>query len=159
MTTRDELIDGLRTARREGLRVTSTFSPGDWKRQVHGEENGWNRKKIYCHLTAVAEITPGFAPNLVALPAGGDAAAGIDIDAFNAQLVAAKEQLGEKELMSAFTAAYENVIAFVQGMPEEQLRQQAKFGALEGPVVDILDSVLVLHSMAHIYSTGGSAVG
>ena len=159
MTTREELIGGLRLVAREGLRVTSTFSPDDWKRQVHGEENGWNRKKIYCHITAVAEITPGFAPNLVALPEGGNAAAGIDFDAFNAQLVAAKEQLGEKGLMSAFTTAYGNVIDFVQGMPEEQLRRLAKFGALEGPVVDILDSVLVLHSMAHIYSAGGSAVG
>ena len=158
MTTREELIDGLQMVMREGRRVTSTFSPDDWKRQVHGEEGGWDRKRVYCHITAVAEITPAYVPNLASLPEGGDAASGMDFDAVNAQLVSAREHLGEKELMDAFETAYEKAIDFVQTMPEEQLQRQTRFGALRGPVSDIMDSVLVLHSMAHMYSAGGSAV-
>ena len=159
MTTREQLIDGLSLVIREGLRVTATFAPDDWKRQVRSDEGGWTRKQIYGHLTATAEITPGAVANLAALPEGQDAAGGFDIDAFNAQMVAAKEQLGEKELMDAFKSCYEKVIEFVKAMPEEQLQKRATFGLLEGPVIDIMDSILVLHSIAHIYSAGGSVTG
>ena len=158
MTTRDELVEGFRMIVREGLRVTSTFGPSDWQRQVHGE-GGWDRKKIYCHLTAVAEITPGLVGNLANQSKGQDAAAGLDIDAFNAQLVAAKEQLSEQELMAAFRTAYEKLIEFIKTVPEEQLVRKVKFGAVEGPVIDVVDSVLVLHGLAHIYSAGASATG
>ena len=158
MTTREELLDGLRTVHREGMRVMSGFEPDDWKRKVLDEGGTWTRKQAYAHITAVAEITPGFVGGM-ASSGGADAAAGFDIDAFNAQMVAAKEQLSEQELMDAFTTGYEKLIDFVKAVPEEQLQAKAKFGRLEGPVAEVLDSVLILHSMAHIYGAGGSPLG
>ncbi len=159
LTTRDELIDGFRMIIREGLRVTSTFTPEDWKRQVHDEGGGWDRKEVYSHVAAVAEIAPNMADKLASVPEGGEGFAGVDIDAINAQLVAAKQSLSESELMEAFKVAHEELIEFVQAMPEEQLTASTKFGAVEGPVADVIDSIVVLHALGHIYSAGGSVAG
>ena len=160
MTTRENLVDGLQMILREGERLTSTFTPDDWKKQVHDDEGGgWNRKQVYGHVTAIAEIAPSLAPNLAALPEGGDAGAGIDLNALNEQLVAAKNALSETELMDAFKAAYENLIKFVEEMPAEQLEAQTKFGAVSGSVADVVDSLIILHGIAHIYSAGGAAAG
>ena len=159
MTTREELVEGFRMIIREGLRTTSTFSPDDWKRKVVDEGGTWTRKQAYAHITGVAEVTPGFVGGLASAGPGTDAAVGFDIDTFNAQLVAAKEQMSEKELMGAFKTAFEKLADFVEAMPEEQLDARAKFGLQEGRVADIMDSILILHSIAHIYGAGGSAQG
>lgn len=158
MTTREDLIDGYRMIIREAERVTSSFSADDWAKPVHGDE-GWNRKQIYCHLAATAEITPGFLGNLANAEEGADAGAGLDIDAFNAQMVAAKQDLSPEELMKAFTAGWEALIEFTQNMPDEQFTMKRRFGEVEGTVGDLLDSVIVLHGLSHIYSAGGSATG
>ena len=44
----------------------------------------------------------------------------------------------------------------MKAMPEDQLQARAKFGSTEGSVADVMDTVLVMHSMAHIYGAGGS---
>ncbi len=160
MTTREDLVDGLKMILREGQRITSGFEPDDWKIQVHDDEGGgWNRKQVYCHVTAIGEIAPSMAPNLASVPEGGDAGAGVDLNAMNAQLVAAKEALSESELMDAFTTAYEKLIEFVREAPEEQLQAQTRFLAVSGSVADVVDSLIVLHGLSHIYSAGGSATG
>lgn len=151
MTTREELIDGLRMIVREGLRTTKDFGPDDWTYQIHDDEGGWTRKQIYCHLTATAELSPGLLAALANAPEGQDAGAGLDIGAFNAQQVAAREQMPEAELIEAFKASHEKLIEFVQDMPQEQLQQRRRFGALEAQVGDMMASVLVLHSLSHIY--------
>jgi hypothetical protein len=158
MTTRDELVTGLQTVLREGVRVMSGFGPDDWSVKVLDEGGTWTRKQAYAHITATAEITPGFVGGM-AKAAGADAMAGFDINAFNAQMVTAKEKMSGPEVMAAYKAGYEKVIEFVKAMPDEQLQAKAKFGRLEGQVGEIMDSVLVLHSMAHIYGAGGSPLG
>ena len=159
MTTRQDLIDGLNVVHREGMRVMSGFEADDWQKKVLDEGGTWSRKQAYGHLTALAEITPGMVGGLANAAAGADAAAGLDIDALNAQLVAGKEQLSEAELLSAFDTGFTKLIEFVKAMPEEQLSHGTKFGQLEGQVGDIMAGVLVLHGMAHIYGAGGSPLG
>ena len=144
MATRDELIDGIRMIIREGQRVTSTFTPEDWKRQVHDEEGGWTVRQLYAHLTGVAEVTPG----LLGALANADEERPPDAETTP---VAARAELSPEELMQAFESAFQKLIEFVQTMPEEHLELQQKFGAVEGKVADIMSSVIVLHCLAHIY--------
>ncbi len=151
MTTREELIDGFRMIIREGLRTTAGFGPDDWSYQVHDEGGGWNAKQVFCHLTATADIVPGLVGALTQAEEGQDAAAALDIDAFNAQQVAAREALGEAELMEAFKTSHEKLIGFVEEMQDDQLQLRRRFGAQEGPVADIMQSTLVLHGLSHIY--------
>ncbi|MEX1253245.1 MAG: maleylpyruvate isomerase N-terminal domain-containing protein [Dehalococcoidia bacterium] len=158
--TRQDLIDGLQVVLREGLRVTSAFGPDDWKKPaLGGDEEGWTRKQVYSHLTALAEVTPGLVGSLANLEPGQDGAAGLDIDAFNAQTVAAKAAMSEADLMAAYKTGFEKLIEFVKAMPEEQLERSGKFGQLEGKVADVMDGVLVLHGVAHVYGAGGSPLG
>ena len=151
MTTREELVEGCRIIVREGLRTTRDFTTDDWNVAVHDEEGGWTRKQIYCHLVATAEATPGLLAGLASAPEGEDAGAGFDIGAFNAQQVAARESMPPAEIMQAFEKSFQGVLQVVQELPEEQLEQRRRFGAVEGTVADILASVLVLHGIAHIY--------
>jgi hypothetical protein len=159
-TTKADLVAGLRTTLREGSRVMAGFGPDDWKKPaLDADVDGWTRKQVYCHITALAEITPGFIGGLAGAAEGADGAAGLDINALNAQLVAAKEAMNEQELQGAFKTGFENAIKFVEGMPEEQLQGHRKFGELEGPLGDLMSGVLVLHSVSHIYNAGGSPLG
>ncbi len=151
MTTREELIDGFRMIIREGLRTTAHFGPDDWKAVVHDEEGGWNVKQVYCHLTAIAEITPGFLGALSQTAEGEDAGANLDIDAFNAQNVASREGMSEPELMEAFKTSHEKLIEFLQDVPDDQLQQRRRFGPVEGTVAEVIATILVLHDLSHIY--------
>jgi hypothetical protein len=159
-TSKADLVHGLQTVLREGNRVMAGFGPDDWKKPaLDADEDGWNRKQVYCHITALAEITPGFVGGLANAAEGTDGAAGVDINALNAQLVSSKQSLSEPELQDAFKSSFENLINFVDGMPDEQFQSKRKFGQLEGTVGDIMADVLVLHSAAHIYGAGGSPLG
>ncbi|MGB2694394.1 MAG: maleylpyruvate isomerase N-terminal domain-containing protein [Dehalococcoidia bacterium] len=152
MTTREELITGLEMIVREGLRTTKDFGSDDWAMKIHDDEGGgWTRKQIYAHLTSTAEISPGFLGSLANAQEGQDAGAGFDIGAFNAQQVAAKDNMSPKDLLEKFKGANDQLVEYVRNMPDEQLQQKRRFGAAEGSVAEIMDSVLVLHGLAHIY--------
>ncbi|MDP3767267.1 MAG: maleylpyruvate isomerase N-terminal domain-containing protein [Dehalococcoidia bacterium] len=153
MTTRQDLIDGFQMIARQGTRVAEGFGPQDWSYQVHDEEAGWTVKHTYCHLTASAEVLPGLLGALSQAKEGDNAAAGIDINAFNAQSVAAREGMSEPELIQAFQTAHEKAIEVVQNLSDEQLQQRRRFGAIEAPVAELLDTFFILHGISHIYHT------
>jgi|FLYL01.1.fsa_nt_gi hypothetical protein len=159
MPTRDELADGVRMIIREGLRVSANYGPDDWSHKVHTEENGWMVKQVFAHLTSTAEVLPVFVGLLKRSGEGGSGGGqgggggGIDIDAFNAQQVAAKDGLSEAELLQAFQAAHEKAIEFIQQMPDEDLNHPARFLASKGVVSDVLGTNFVLHGLYHIYAT------
>ena len=151
MTTKEELLDGFQMIVREGLRTTASFSPDDWDYKVHTEEGGWTARQLYCHLTSTAELLPVLAGNLSQLQEGQNAAAGIDIDALNAQGVSAREQMTPQELMESFQAANEKATEFVKGIPDEQLQQRRRFGPIEAPVAELFQTFFVLHGLSHVY--------
>lgn len=152
MTTREEIVDGLRMISREGLRTTSGFGPDDWGFTVHDEEGGWTTKQIYCHLTATADILPGLIGALAQAEEGKNIAGGMDINAMNAQAVEARQDLSDKDLIEAFAASYEKAVEAVQGLPEDQLQQKRQFGVLKAPVAELIDTFIILHGLAHVYS-------
>jgi hypothetical protein len=157
VTTKEELIAGFRTVIREAQRVTSGFGADDWALPVHDGE-GWNRKQTYCHVAATAEVAPGFLGNLAQAGEGTNPMDNFDIDGFNAQMVAAKEQLSPQDLVSNLSGSYEKLIEFAQGLPQDQLDAKRDFGLLRGgTLADVMDGVLILHAMAHIYHAGGNA--
>jgi hypothetical protein len=151
MTTKQEVIAGLEMIVREGLRTTKDFSADDWAHVVHDEEGGWTRKQVYCHLIATADVTPGFIPALAGAQEGQDVGAGFDIGEFNAQQVAAREGASPEELRKAFETSYRQLIKAVEALPEEQLALRRRFGAFEGTIAELMQSVLVLHGLAHVY--------
>ncbi|MEX2158883.1 MAG: maleylpyruvate isomerase N-terminal domain-containing protein [Dehalococcoidia bacterium] len=157
MSSKEELIEGFRSVIRQADRVTSGFGEDDWAKPVNDGE-GWNRKQTFCHITATAEIAPGFLGSLAGATENDNPMDSIDINGLNAQMVAGKEALSPPDLIKNLTASYEKLIEFTQGMPQEQLDSKRNFGLLTGGTLsDVMDSVLVLHAIAHIYSAGGNA--
>jgi hypothetical protein len=150
-TTREELIDGMRMVVREGLRTTKGYGPDDWQYIVYSEDGGWSVKKMYAHLTATAESMPGLVSMMQQAPADQNPLTGFDLDGFNAQGVAAKEQLGEAELLKSFQQAYDKLIEFVQGLPDDQLQQVRRVGQITAPGIDLLQNIVVLHGISHVY--------
>jgi len=144
-------MDGFQMIIREGLRTTASFSPDDWDYKVHTEEGGWTARQLYCHLAATAELLPVLAGNLSQLGESQNAAAGIDIDALNAQGVSNRERLAPEELMKSFEAAHGKATEFLKGVPDEQLQQRRRFGPIEATVADLIQTFFVLHGLAHVY--------
>lgn len=151
MTTRQELIEGLRMIAREGERVTASYGPDDWAYTVHDEEGGWSVKQLFCHLVGTAEALPGIAGALSQAEEGQNIAANLDIDDFNAQGVSAREALPEAELMKQFASSHEKAIELIEGLSDEQLAQRRRFGQVKGPVADLIQTFVVLHGLSHIY--------
>jgi hypothetical protein len=152
MTTKEQLLDGLRMVIREGTRASDRFTADDWDYQVHDDDGAWTAKQIYCHVTAVAEVGPILLQRLIDAGADTNAAAGLDVDGYNAQTVAAKATLSPDDLRQSFKSAYEKLIDFVQGVPEDQLQQPRKFLYLAAPLADIIQTATILHALSHIYN-------
>lgn len=149
--TKEQVVDGLEMMIREGKRTTAGFSDADWQHVVHDEEGGWNRKQVYCHLIATADVTPGFLSTLAGAEEGQNVGEGFDIGQFNAQQVAARQDSSAEELMQAYETSYKALIKAVQDLPDDQLQMKRRFGSLEGPIADMLQSMVVLHGLAHVY--------
>ena len=160
MTTRQDLIDGLNMVMRQGLRLMSSFGPGDWERpvlhhdwqrQVMNQDAGWNRKQVYCHLTAIAQITLRMMQ--------GERMSAADISRTNDELVYQLQTLSGEELMQRFRQAHQDVLDLVASAPDQAISSPIKVGALEGAATDVMDSALVLHALSHLYGAGGSLSG
>ena len=151
MTTRQQIINGIELIIQEGLRISSGFTPDAWGETVHSEESGWTRKQVYCHLAATADITPGFLGTIASSEEGKYAGEGFDIGTFNAQQVAARETASTEELMQSFETSYKQVIKAIEEMPAEHFTLKRRFGDFEGEMGDLIQSVLVLHAISHIY--------
>jgi len=145
---------------RQGLRLMSSFGPDDWERpvihhdwqrQVMNQDFGWNRKQVYCHLTAIAQITLRMMT--------GERMSAADISRINDELVYELQILPGEELMKRFRDAHQKVIDLVQHAPEQQLVAPTKVGALEGEASVVMDSALVLHALSHLYGAGGALSG
>ncbi len=136
---------------REGERTTAHFGPDDWGYTVHDEEGGWTVRQLYAHLTGAAEVLPALVGALSQSAEGQNVVANVNIDDMNAQSVAAKADLSESELMAAFKKAHEAAVKFIRELPEEQLQQRRRFGQIEAPGADLLETFFVLHALSHIY--------
>ena len=151
MTTQQELIDGFKMMIREGQRTTRDFGPEDWGYTVHTEEGGWTVRQLYAHLAGTADLLPGLVGGLAQAAEGQNVVADINIDDLNAQAVEAKKELSDAELIEVFTKSHQAALAVLEGMSDEQLSQQRRFGAIEAPVADLLGTFFVLHGLSHIY--------
>jgi hypothetical protein len=84
---------------------------------------------------------------------GADGQAGVDINALNAQLVGARAGKPVQELVDEIESAYKAVIEFVKSQPDDVLAQKRTFGGyVDVPSSDLLQRMVVLHGVAHIYS-------
>ena len=75
----------------------------------------------------------------------------------NAGIVASKVGKSAKELAAELETAYRGVIDFVKNAPEETLAKRATVrGYKDVPVSDLVNRMVVLHGLGHIYGVYSS---
>ncbi len=152
MATRDEVIAGLQVLIQEGKRVAADLSEADWARAV--DFDGWKSKEVIAHIAGIGTMVAPLVTGIAGAPAGTNAGAGIDIDALNAVIVSARADKSIAELTDELTKNYASVIDFVKSAPDDLLEKSVTFGGyVDVPVSTIIMRMVVLHGLAHIYST------
>jgi hypothetical protein len=148
MATREEIIAGLELTVQQGKRTTSLFVEREWDSR---RACGWTPREVYSHLAAVAALVPNLAQGLMNAPEDRDISQGMDVDAMNAQSVAAMASMTPKQVMGAFEDNYARLIDFVKSLPDEQLGSKRRLGSEPVPVSDILANAIMLHGIHHVY--------
>ena len=148
MATREDIIQALELTVREGKRTTSLFTEGEWDAE---RQCGWTPRQVYCHVAATAKMVPQFGAGLANASEETDIAAGMDLNAMNAQVVGQMEGMEPAQIMQAFEANYAELIEYVKNLPDEQLQAKRRFLSDSVPVSDILASSIGLHGIHHVY--------
>jgi hypothetical protein len=150
MATASDLIAGLELLISESKRIGARFSEDEWA--MAAQEAGWTNREVLAHIAATGSIVVPMLGGMAKAPAGTDLGANVDVDAVNAQLVAARAGKSIPELVSEIDASYRGVIDFVRGAPPELLEQRATVGGYRDMTIgDIAMQMVPLHGLAHIY--------
>jgi hypothetical protein len=155
MATRDELISGLEMLIREGRRLATDLGPQQWEQVV--DLDGWKNKEVLAHVASVGSLVPQMAGGFASAGPGNDAMASIDIDQLNAAMVGQRAGKSATELADELESAYIGVIKFVREAPDELLTTRVTArGHKDIPMSDIMNRMVVLHGLGHVYSVYGS---
>lgn len=151
MATKQELIGGLELLIQEGKRIGGALDDAAWVKVQ--DNDGWKNKEVLAHVAAIGTIVAPFVQNFGAASQGTDTGTGVDVDTMNAGLVAARAGKSVQELVDEIASAYGGVIEFVKSQPDDFWTQKRTFrGYVDVPVGDLVQRMVVLHGLAHIYS-------
>jgi len=156
MATKDELIHGLEFLIQESRRIAASLNNEDWAKVV--DPDGWTGTQVLAHVAGVGTIIPPFVNAIANAPAGTDAMGGTgNIDAMNAGLVGARAGKTPQELAEEIATAYNSVIEFVRGVPDDFLEKRGTAGGHKDVRLgDLMMRMVVLHGLAHVYSVYSS---
>ena len=145
---KDEVIKSLRESQQELESVASSLPEAAWSKGVY--EAGWNAKQLLCHLAENSGVA-GYLLGLAQAPAGAGTGGGLDVDAWNAQRVAALQEKPLSELLNAARTNCERNIAAVEGASNEVLSRsiRAPWG-VEGPLADVIVQSIQGHGGMHL---------
>lgn len=151
MATKAELIGGLELVIQEGKRVASALTEEQWAKTV--DLDGWKNKEVLAHVASVGSLVQPMMGAWTSAPAGADVGAGLDINALNEQLVAARRDKSIADLADEIATTYAGVIDFVKNAPDDLMtRKITIMGYKDVAASDLLVRMVILHGLAHIYS-------
>ncbi len=157
MASKQELVSGLEFLIREGRRIGGALDEPAWAKVQDGD--GWKNKEVLAHVGGIASVVVPFMENVAKADAGADSAAGLDINALNAGLVAARADKSVPELVEELAANYRGVIAFVESQSDDFWTQKRTFRSYtDVPLSDLVMRVVVLHGLGHIDSAYAAAM-
>lgn len=149
--SKDELAQAVRgiVARAEAL--AGQLSEADWEKPTY--EQGWTVKQVFCHLASTGGAIP-FLLNLASSPpppGAGAGGGGFDIDAWNAQQVAARQNNSVSELLAEIRSSRESSIQALQGVSEELLAKVISVPwGLSGTLAEMIGQVVAQHEQGHL---------
>ena len=150
-TTGTDLVRGLKFLIQEAQRLGENLGDEHWDKTE--SMDGWKNRQVLAHLAGIGTIVVPFAQNIVSASPSANSGAGVDIDAMNAGIVAARADKGIPDLVAELTAAYNGVIDWITAQPETLWEEPRSFaGYQDVPVGDIFMRMIVLHGLGHIYA-------
>ena len=158
MATKQEIVNGLEFLIAEARRIATVLREDEWQRAR--DSDGWRNKQVLAHVAGVGGIVGPFLQQMGSAEPSADAGAGLDINALNAALVAAREGKTAQELADEIETSYRGLIDFVQ-KSEDTFWQQPRtiLGYTEVPMGDIFMRMVVLHGVSHIYEAYAAVFG
>lgn len=151
-TTGADLVRGIEFLIQEARRIGENLGDAHWDKTE--SMDGWKNRQVLAHLAGIGTIVVPFATNIAAAQPSADGGQGVDIDALNAGLVAARADKSVPQLVEELATAYAGVIDWIKAQPEDMWSQPRTFaGYRDVPMGDIFMRMIVLHGLGHIYAS------
>ena len=149
MATRQEIIDAVRAFVERADKIAAGLSAADWETTVYGR--GWTAKQVYSHLASMGGAIPFFVNMAKNPPSGGGAGGGFDVDTFNAQQVAQRQDKTTDEILTELRTAYEGSLKNLDSVSDELLAKEMTTSFdLAGTLGDILVQAVTSHNDGHL---------
>ncbi len=150
MRGRSEIENALAGVRGELDRLAAATPDSAWSRPAY---EGWTAKQLLCHVASTSGLA-GFVLNLAKLPpsAGGAGGRGaFDIDAFNAQQVAMREERPVADIFQEARANLERDVESVREAADDLLSKHFRAPwEIEGTVAEVIAESIRGHLMMHL---------
>ena len=150
MVTRQEIADTVHSFIQRADRIAAGLSPADWEKTTY--EQGWTVKQSYCHLASLGASIPFFV-NMTTNPQAASAlGGGFDVDAWNAQQVAQRQDKSNEEVLAELRTGFEGSLKFLDGVSDDVLAIEttSAFSGQRGTLADILVGTFTGHHDAHL---------
>jgi len=150
VTTRQELADTVRSFIQRADRIAAGLSPADWEKTTY--EQGWTVKQAYCHLASLGGSIPFFV-NMTTNPQAASAlGGGFDVNAWNAQQVAQRQDKSNEEVLAELRTGFEGSLKFLDGVSDDVLAIEttSAFSGERGTLADILVGSFTGHHGVHL---------
>ena len=146
--SKTDIIGVIRNTQDEVEKLVSSAAESAWSKPAY--EQGWNARQLLCHIASTSGVA-GFLVGMAKAPGAGGIGADFDIDAFNTQQVAARQDKPIAEVLEEVRGNCQRDIESVQNAPDGLLAQhfRAPWG-VEGPLADVIVGSIEEHLMMHV---------
>jgi hypothetical protein len=148
LATKDQIIGKMEDIQSQIEQAAASMPEDAWTKGVY--EGGWNARELLAHIASMSG-TAGFSLGMARMPSAPSLGAGFDEDAFNAQLVTAREHKSTADLVSEVRANFERDITAVRDAPDDLLAKHWRAPwEVEGEVGDVIVMSLEGHLGMHL---------
>ncbi len=146
--SKTDIIEVIRNTQNEVEKLVSSAAESAWSKPAY--EQGWNAKQLLCHIASTSGVA-GFLVGMAKAPGSGGMGAEFDVDAWNVQAVATRQDKPIAEVLEEVRGNCQRDIESVQNAPDGLLAQhfRAPWG-VEGPLADVIVGSIEEHLMMHV---------
>ena len=138
MATKQEIINGVEFLIGETRRIATVLREDEWSRAK--DSDGWQNAQVLAHVASIGSIVVPYMQQMSNAAPDANAGAGLDINALNAGLVAARAGKSVGELADETAANYGGVIDFVKTTDDAfWLDLGATFELRRGALAELFD--------------------
>ncbi len=145
---KSDIIEVIRNTQGEVERLVSSAAESAWSKPAY--DQGWNAKQLLCHIASTSGVA-GFLVNMAKAPGAGGMGGDFDVDAWNAQAVAARQDKLIVEVLEEVRGNCQRDIDSVESAPDDLLTQHFKAPwGVEGSLADVILGSIEEHLMMHV---------